>query len=146
MCSVIESLWSRESLPIKSGIYYANDVSIEIDVLHYPKKNIVKGSYFILSKFMEENPDHTTTIDGLYRFYIKDVGIFICGEGAHGSEGFFTHLKPNGGLVWVAYFEESNPFIKIDYEGKNDIILTSSAGYKLKVPITRPEDLCFLNC
>ena len=63
----------------------------------------------------------------------KQEGYLCCGEGAHGSEGFFARLDPNERLVWVAYFEESNPFVNIKITDDH-VTFETNLGVGFQIP------------
>lgn len=61
-----------------------------------------------------------------------------CGEGGHGSEGFIVvEENDTKKIKWVAFFEESNPFEKI--EVIDDVIYTyNNLGEKWAFEINDP--------
>jgi hypothetical protein len=141
MNSAIISLWEENLLPIKDGVYFSNGKSISKKIYSYPAPRIENGQEFDLNKFLQDNTDETTSIDGLKEISLKNKGYCLVGEGSHGSEGFIAHLDKNHELIWVIYSEESNPFINIMEEQENIVTVESSANFKIKIDVNDPVNL-----
>lgn len=65
----------------------------------------------------------------------------LCGEGDYGSDGFVAVISnKNSELLWVAFFECSNPFNNVDVEGSN-LLAWSTNDTIWQFPIDSPSDL-----
>jgi hypothetical protein len=113
--NIIE-LWQNEKLPIKDGLYFADGRSFLLDTMasSYNLKSMVRLSQFDLDAFLRADPECLTSIMVTKKVLLgQQEGYLCCGEGAHGSEGFFARLDQTEKLIWVVYFQESNPFVDI---------------------------------
>lgn len=93
-----------------------------------------------LSSYLEFNPDHWTSIIELAAISWEAGGLRAsCGGGGYGSDGFVAvcRLEDNY-LNWIAFFQSSNPFDKIDIVG-TDVIAVSTYGHVWTFPIQHPE-------
>lgn len=118
--NLIKELWQNENLPTKDGLYFVDGRSFSaiIDATLDDVNFLVKRDQFDLEAFLRDNSDCLTTIDITKKVLLNEQeGYLCCGEAAHGSEGFFARLDINEKLVWVVYFEESNPFVDIKVDG-----------------------------
>lgn len=61
--------------------------------------------------------------------------------GGYGSEGFIAYLDREEKLVWVIYSENSNPFVSATILHDSTITIDSSAGFRLKVNVLKPEEM-----
>ena len=74
-----------------------------------------------------EDPEWVASIIITREVPIPD-GLLCAGEGSHGSEGFFARLDADWNLVWVAHFQESNPFDEITVHGDQATFTSTSGG------------------
>ena len=136
----LQNEWKKGRLPIISGILYENG---NVNWINIESKNrmrrIEHGSKLNLNTLMEENEIYLSEITILCRK--EDISkriIVSCGEGGHGSEGFIVvEENDTKKIKWVAFFEESNPFEKI--EVIDDVIYTyNNLGEKWAFEINDP--------
>jgi len=132
--------WKKGRLPIISGILYENG---NINWINIESENRIRrvehGSKLNLNTLMEENEFYLSEITILCRKEDISKSIIVsCGEGGHGSEGFIVVEEyETKKIKWVAFFEESNPFEKI--EVIDDVIYTyNNLGEKWTFEINNP--------
>ena len=62
----------------------------------------------------------------------------IGGEGAWGGDGFVAVVSAHTGeLVWYAFFESSNPFEQVRFEG-DVLVATNNLGDEFRFPLDSP--------
>lgn len=136
----LQNEWKKGRLPIISGILYGNG---NVNWINIESENRIRriehGSKLNLNTLMEENEFYLSEITILCRK--EDISkriIVSCGEGGHGSEGFIVvEENDTKKIKWVAFFEESNPFEKI--EVIDDVIYTyNNLGEKWAFEINDP--------
>ncbi|PWU30902.1 hypothetical protein DK254_10800 [Pseudomonas sp. RW407] len=140
MKNIIE-LWSNEELPIKDGVYFSNGKSFSISILAYPAPHICSRGWFDFEEYFKGNQEEVTSIDVTKRVVLKGGACCYVGEGSYGSEGFIAYENNHKLLEWVVYSESSNPFIDIKEGGANALVAESSAGFKIKISISNPEEM-----
>mgnify|MGYP000878755450 CR=1 FL=1 len=111
--------WKNGRLPIINGILYENGIIewINIDYDSNYKRIINRGSNLCINDLILKNELHFSNISTCYQFEnnTKDIVVY-CGGGSHGSEGFIVvESKVGSKLIWIAFFEESNPYEKIEF-------------------------------
>ena len=134
------SRWKHNEIPIVNGIVFPNGqieaMTIECEGGNRTAKQngkttlqeLENRSELYYSNIMTNH--HIQTSDELYDIY--------CGEGSYGGDGFIVVTSEHGNyLVWIAFFEDSNPFIKVQY--KEDFVygfnsLNEKWSFKLKAP------------
>jgi hypothetical protein len=139
MKSIIVELWKNGELPIKNALYFVDGRAGLIDIIFYPYPKLLKLGDFDFNDFYEKNKNETTTIDIVKKIQLSDVGYLCIGEGSYGSEGFIACLDSKEDLIWVVYFENSNPFVSATILGDLTVVIESSAGFRLKIDTKKPE-------
>lgn len=64
----------------------------------------------------------------------------LCGEGNLGADGFIAVINASDKLDWVAFFDCSNPFLKLAFK-EGIIYAESSLGHIWKLPLQSPHYL-----
>lgn len=138
--NLITELWKNGKLPIKSGLYFADNKSFFIELNLNGDAKIDSIKEFDFESFYLSDPEWVTTIDITQIMQLEDGHYFCCGEGANGSEGFFSLLDSKKNLLWVVYFEESNPFSDFSIE-KTTAMITSTSGVEIKLDLFNPKTM-----
>ena len=143
----IQQMWEDKSWPIRNGIYFADDTVAVLKIL-MPWENSeeavsvsVAGSA-TLEQAEELRENKETHLAQLCEQ--ANVGLdlrVVGGEGSHGSEGFIAVIElSTRHLVWLAYFDCSNPFEKVSLE--NGIVTAiSNLRHAWHLPLTEPATL-----
>jgi hypothetical protein len=132
-------LWRGGRLPIEDGLYLASGASYSVELDSGAPGGIRIGDEFDLAELLAEDPDWLTTIDVIGEAGLPGHAGRLCrGEGSHGSEGFVARLGQDRELVWVLYFQESNPFAEIAVSGSR-ATFTSTSGIAVTVDLDHPE-------
>lgn len=116
----MEDLWADGQLPGWDGLYRRDGSAREVDVRLAAGNpgRLVFGAEFDLDERLVAMSDAMSTILGVVRTPLPDgSGGQVCGECAHGSEGYFGRLDSGGNLLWVVYQAESNPFVRVRTDG-----------------------------
>jgi hypothetical protein len=114
VASLIERLWLADTLAIKDGLYRADGVAYGVQIDASIEGGLKIQAKFSAKEFLSRHPDMVTSIDTTREVLLPHgEGYLCCGEGSHGSEGFFGRLGPHKDLAWVVYLEDSNPFVDI---------------------------------
>lgn len=130
-------LWAKERCPVVNGIYYGDDNVIVMEYISScPPRPVARTK---LSSILNLGP-WMTTLNSLFRFDDELLKIHVqCGEGSDGSEGFVcVESLSDGKLIWLAYFENSNPFMHACVES-DTIIATTNRKQVWRFPIKHPE-------
>ncbi|HIE5059183.1 hypothetical protein [Serratia marcescens] len=141
MKNVITKLWEVGELPIKNALYFSDGRAELIDIISYPTPKVSKSGCFDFCEFYEENKNEVTTVDVIKKINLSCGGYLCLGEGSYGSEGFIAYLDREEKLVWVVYSENSNPFVSATILHDSTVAIDSSAGFRLKVNVLKPEEM-----
>lgn len=58
-----------------------------------------------------------------------------------GGDGIvFVMDKSKDSPLWFLFLDNSNPFEKVRFEDYNIIVIQSSSGLKIRIPIDNPEE------
>ncbi|MFF5176039.1 hypothetical protein ACFY3U_25905 [Micromonospora sp. NPDC000089] len=113
-------LWRQACVPGISGLYRADGSARHVEIDDASLCCFQVGSLFDLDTVLAVEPDNVSEIDESTRVDLPSGGGFlVCGEGAHGSEGFFARLDEREELVWVVFLRDGNPFRKIRLSGSD---------------------------
>lgn len=135
----IASLWNAEQLPIRDALHVHDGRSYSVALDRSKDSGLEITGRFSLDDFLHEDPDFLADIMTTQKIATSfQPGFLCCGEGSHGSDGFFARLNNNEDLVWVAFFEDSNPFRQIS-QHQEQATFTSTSGVTVTVHLDEPE-------
>lgn len=141
MKNIVIELWKNETLPVKDAIYFSNGAAFLLEITSYPIPTLQKGNSFDLNELYKNNENEITHID-IFKEIKLSNGFFCCvGEASYGTEGFIACLDTNKNLIWVIYSETSNPFINIIEYRTGNILVESSANFKLRIDVIDPMNI-----
>jgi hypothetical protein len=139
MTSTIARLWLAENLPIRDGLYRADGSARAVRADASAPGGLALLEPFDLDAWLSANPGDCTMIDTTSVVPLPDgTGHLCCGEGSHGSEGFFARTDGLDDLVWVVYLEDSNPFLRAVFDGQ-DATIRSTNGLSITVDLDSRE-------
>lgn len=116
-----------ENLPIINGIMYSNGYvdSVAISVQAKHSRTVCKQEHKVLS---------SNDLDYTYAYPSSELIIesmnckITCGGGSYGGDGFvLATALDSGEMLWLASFDESNPFVNI-YEKNHHIYVTNNCN------------------
>ncbi|MFE4752556.1 hypothetical protein ACFRIB_20150 [Streptomyces mirabilis] len=139
--SRITDLWRAGVAPARDGLYRADGSSRDVEVDGARLSWFDLGAPLDLDALLAEDPDNVTEIDIHPQGFAElpdGSGRVCCGEGAHGSEGFFARLDPGEHLVWIVSLRHSNPFERVTVDGTR-AIFTNNLGNTVTVDLASPE-------
>lgn len=111
--------WENREILIVNGIIFPNG---QIDIFTIEESS--KGKYAQhtdrknIQELYDENEVYFSSVIINHQILTPDKQFEIfCGEGSSGGDGFIivTSIEGNG-YEWIAFFEDSNPFIKVEFE------------------------------
>ncbi len=108
----IQQLWKQEECPLLDGILYADGTLITLEISDYPERNGYPLELIVKSIRSIEDYEHNVNLTPICKEYFSNGGI-ICGGSSYGSEGFVAIQKVDGSLLWIALFDNSNPFVEL---------------------------------
>lgn len=129
--SAISALWQREQIPIDDGLFLADGRGYEAEIAD---GRLRLTAPLDLDAMLAADPEWVAWII-ITREVAIPGGLLVAGEGSHGSEGFFARLDSERNLVWVAHFQQSNPFTEISVLGQ-EATFTSTLGVSVTVDLT----------
>lgn len=140
----IQLLWEEGRCPIISGIIYSDGTVKILNPKEEEQYNYVPE--YSRSTTMDEI-SKVEEIEYTHIYKYKSIEIaesklkVYFGEGAWGSEGFVAICDSiEDKLQWIAYFDYSNPMIKVEYT--NGIISAySNLGHKWIFDLKCPENV-----
>ncbi|MFC4030753.1 hypothetical protein ACFO3J_04640 [Streptomyces polygonati] len=116
--SRISELWFAGEAPGRDGLYRADGSARVVEIDGAKLSWFDLGIPLDLNALLAEVPDEVTEIDVSAEAELPDCsGYVCCGDGAHGSEGFFARLDRDRNLVWLVSLRDSNPFMKVAVDG-----------------------------
>lgn len=142
----IEDFIQHQECPGVNGIYYPNGSVHLLDV----NVNWVADDKYIV-KFMEETSindlcdsmdiDCWNDCNVLFSKEYDKFGIkVISGESDYGDDGFIAVIDCHDKLVWLAFFDCSNPFDDVSVD-ESLVYARSTNGTMWEFPISSPKDV-----
>ena len=133
------SLWNAEQLPIQDALHVRDGRSYSITLDRSKSSGITLVGRCTLEDLLHDDPDFLADVMTTHKIVTSpQPGFLCCGEGSHGSDGFFARLDNNEKLVWVAFFVDSNPFHQIA-QRQEHAMFTSTSGVTVTVHLDEPE-------
>ena len=127
-----------ENLPIANGIIYSNGFMEPIEIMKQSRHSRIIYKH---DKYMVNSDD----LDYSYGYSSAEIILnskkqkIVCGGGSYGGDGFVlaTALE-SGEMLWLASFDESNPFISL-YEKDQYIYATNNCQEVWQFKIIRDD-------
>ncbi|MFJ6901075.1 hypothetical protein [Streptomyces hokutonensis] len=139
MTSRITELWHAGEAPAWNGLYRADGSARAVEIDGAKLSWFDLGVPLDLDALLAEAPDDVTEVDMSAEAELPDgTGYVCCGDGAHGSEGFFARLDRDRNLVWLVSLRDSNPFLRTTVAGSL-VTFTNNLGNSVTVDLTDPD-------
>ncbi len=143
--SIIQAAWRDERCPIMNGIVWGSgsmrlfDMEFSYDSNAY-KYTILEEVVTDVAVLKEKGELDWTYLIQLAELNRVEEGIRLsCGEAGWGGDGFVAVSRiEDDYLLWMAFFDVSNPFEKINVR-ENVISGVTNLGNTWRFPIDNPE-------
>lgn len=126
--------WNKGLCPLIDGILYTDGVLTSVKVENGGDGLTIskQGSCLLdsIECFVEIDISSTLDYEG------AEIG---CGASSMGDEGFF-YCSKEGVLLWVAFFQGSNPFVDVKME-KGLAVVTNNWGHNLQFHPSDPSTI-----
>ena len=130
----LNALWNQEKLPVINGILYADGSFRKIDII--TDENFHRK----LVPVPAQNPDFSIISDiAISAEYVFQNYHIFCGEGSYGGDGFVTAVSGNE-IQWLAFWEDANPFIKIQSH-ENQLEITNNLHEVWQFDLSDPKSV-----
>lgn len=138
----IQDLWAAGRIPIVSGIYFASGEVWKLiaDDGNDGATKLIPGEVLDIDNICSNEGTSYTSIDSIFQavlqFDARNIRVF-CGEGGYGGDGFVC-VTENDAVLWIAFFEYSNPFVKAEQDD-GYLIAYNNCGEEWRFPIDNPQ-------
>jgi hypothetical protein len=143
MNKYIEKIIQEYAYPIINSLAYSNGDLLILNGYKINKSYILR----ILCKSSLDSFFHYNDESYVSHFSVpvseenSQYSVFA-GEGSMGGDGIvFVMDKGENKPLWFLFLDNSDPFEKIQFEASNIIIVESSSGLKIRIPINNPEKM-----
>lgn len=148
----VKELWegNQRRLPNFNCILYSDGTVTVLDFCKIYDPNSKNYSVVIfplcdttLDSILKYNDDPWALIDE-WCSISSDLGVFLSGDGALGSDGFVAHTDYDGELQWAMFFKQTNP-IK-DLKILNDYLvgLNEYEDARIEINLKQLTDIKFI--
>ncbi len=142
---LIQEKWREELCPGLNGVLFFNGemILMECALLMQESSTQVRVQPLArstLKSAMEFNENLWTCITELASSSWEEGDLRLsCGEGSMGSDGYVAAARiSDDQLIWIAFFDCSNPFHKIKIVDKKAVAI-STHGHMWIFPVEHPE-------
>lgn len=138
----LEQALGQGACPILSGLMYPDGSVLLVDAVPSGPGAPTFRRRTTLAALDATEPLEWTTVGTLAQAVSPDGSYSaIGGEGGMGGDGFVAvSAAADKRLLWVAFFEDSNPFEEVRFDG-GDVVARSNLGREYRFPVTAPERL-----
>jgi hypothetical protein len=115
----INDQWQKDELPIINGIIYENGVIEQINISFNNNMRIIEyGNKLHINNLIVNRELEFTRVIILDHLEISNEKFHVySGAGGFGGDGFIVVMSSENSLIkWIAFFENSNPFEKIEFD------------------------------
>ena len=148
--------WKNGRLPIINGILFESGaidwIRIRFDSAFH---RVIDGvSRISISDIMSSGDINFSTISTCYQISDSKNNVrAYCGGGSYGSEGYVVvESEIDSELLWIAFFEEANPFERIEISDDNISVynnlrerwtfdINNPANLSISLQVTNTNDL-----
>lgn len=125
-----------------NGLLYPDGTVVPVTVWPGATGAPAVGPRRRLTELAGSGPIRWTTLGPLVRAVSPDRSfIAAAGDGGRDGDGFVALLGgPEKSLVWLAFFDDSQPFEEVRFEG-GDVVARTTTGRELRFPVDAPERL-----
>jgi len=142
---IIQEAWKDGRCPIINGIIYGNGKIKPLNITYVhdekvPKYNISYGGESADMWLADRGDVKWTYITQLFETHDEQSSMRIsCGEGGMGADGYVALSKgEDDALVWVAFFDRSNPFTEVRVSGAT-VYAKTTLDNVWQFPIAEPQ-------
>lgn len=138
----LEQAWEQRWCPMVNGLLYPDGTVVPVTVWPGETGAPAVGPRRRLTEVAGSGPIRWTTLGPLVRAVSADrTFIAAAGDGGQDGDGFVALMGgPQKSLVWLAFFDDSQPFEEVWFDG-DAVVARTSAGRELCFPIGAPERL-----
>lgn len=140
----ISAAWSAETCPILNGIYFASGRVVLLDLTggerppYAPRVSVSAETSFDEVRSRADTQWTYLNALGSREDSSRRLGV-IFGEGGFGGDGFVAVVElGTDKLIWLAFFDRSNPFVSGEFEG-DVVVVVNNAGMTWRFPMSGPE-------
>lgn len=140
MIELIQEKWREGLAPIVNGIQFADGKICQLESTSPESTENSKPTETKLETLKDKNEIQWAHYMELHFIEIHARGIRLCcGEGSMGGDGYVAAVDIKSNLlIWVAYFDYSNPFINVKLNN-DSIVATNNSGDQWYFHIDHPE-------
>lgn len=141
--SAIQAWWRDDKCPLIDGVLFDDGRLFEVDY-HEVTIRGISGHAATLSGnascVVETDPDFSSLARNDCVKDRRTTLDYLCGEGSWGGDGFVACIdRMAGRLRWIAFFQHSNPFVRLRLEGAR-IVAENNHGHLWSFKIENPTD------
>ena len=137
---MLQTLWEDAECPILNGVMFAEGFADQIQPFDQPRppgiatltveRRIFLGSYAKLQ---------VAGVVPLCRSEDRLMGLVaVAGEGGLGADGFLAVTDMANFLRWIAFFDFSNPFVRVELKG-GKVLAENNLGEKWRIALAIPS-------
>jgi hypothetical protein len=147
---LLQAKWNLGFVPVMNGILHRNGRLVKMSVRHW--QDLDRS----LRAELRTEGEGTVELSssqvqwvrvGLNAELLLENGQYrsLCGDGGLDGDGFVCVVDAvRGSLVWLAFFEDSGSFVKLEQNGE-EIRATATDGLVWSFPLASPEGSLVLN-
>ena len=139
-CFGLNNFWLSREIPDISAIYLRSGAVYPVETVRGKTVVVTLFSSTSIDAILATKPSFSA-IDAYFQqdFIVASTKFeVLCGEGSSGSEGFVC-VSGDDGIFWIAFFSDSNPFMKAKVVGEM-ILVTNNLDEIWQFPLYSPQD------
>jgi hypothetical protein len=138
----LEQAWHQRHGPIVKGLLFPDGVVIPIAGWPPGSGPPQFGRRTTLKELDVNQPVEWTVLGQLAQAVSADGTLrAVAGEGGMGGDGFVAlEAVPDGRLLWLAFFDDTNPFETIRFED-GFVAAATNLGREFRFPVADPRGL-----
>lgn len=136
----VNNAWKEGCLPVINGIIYSNGCIEKMGILQVGDVKKVGTIKKMHINELKKDVVSFIVVNDTYDDMANRLRIY-CGEGSYGGDGFVAvESLDKEQIVWVAFFEDSNPFDKIILE-ENKLNVINNLKENWQFNLNKPNEI-----
>jgi hypothetical protein len=131
--------WDDEQCPLLNGITYSTGTHYPVEGIQSTRAHLPLAlRYATPYPLTDEVPLQWAFITPLCEATRERDGFLVKGgEASMGGDGFVALLNERGALLWIGFFDFSNPFLRVAFDS-NYIIADNNLQERWYFPVSEP--------
>lgn len=142
---IIQKRWEKRQCLILSGLIFGDGQIVRFEIPKTSVCELIVIERLDIETAIVKFGDYWTNLIPTCEVHCQEDDLLIeAGEGSYGSEGYVAVSRiSDGNLVWLAYFDYSNPFYDLSIDEEKAIVAKTTHNDIWRFNLDKPHQIEF---